>query len=568
TTGTIVAIMTERSVEMIIGIFGILKAGAAYLPIDPNYPEERVEFMLKDSNAIFCISEMKPSVLPASSAVKSRPEPAPCTLHPDNLAYVIYTSGSTGKPKGVLIEHHSVVNRLKWMQSAYAIGERDVILQKTAFTFDVSVWELFWWSWEGARLCLLEPGAEKDPAGIVKAISMHNVSTMHFVPSMLKAFLYHLETLPSGSPGGIDRLKSLRQVFASGEALPVDQVERFNRLLHSPRLINLYGPTEATVDVSYYNCPSHGEIEKIPIGKPIDNTSLYIVDKYLRLQPVLVTGELCIGGAGLARGYLNRPQLTAERFISFSAKSAKSAVIYKTGDLARWLADGNIEFLGRIDHQVKIRGFRVELGEIESQLRAHPNLKEAVVVERKDGGRHYLCAYVVPAGKEKPPADRLKDYLKDRLPNYMVPAFFVELEAIPLSGSGKADRKQLPPPMESGVHAGGTYEAPGSGLQETIADVWREVLDREKVGITDNFFDLGGNSLDFVKISNKLGEKLGKEIPVATLFTYSTILSLELWLTPNREKEDPGDIPVDDSGMVDEGKDLMRQALRILDEED
>ncbi|MCP5046292.1 MAG: hypothetical protein GY940_03915, partial [bacterium] len=245
--------------------------------------------------------------------------------------------------------------------------------------------------------------------------------------------------------------------------------------------------------------------------------------------------------------------------------SASSAVIYKTGDLARWLADGNIEFLGRMDYQIKIRGFRVELGEIENRLLNHPGIKDAVVIDRMDKGRHYLCAYfnTVPeigVGEQASPSNhRLKEYLKGKLPDYMVPAFFVELEAIPLTGSGKVDRKQLPRPLESGFHAGGTYEAPGTGLQQTIADTWKAVLGREKIGITDNFFDIGGNSLDFVKISNKLGEKLDREIPVATLFTYPTIHSLELWLTKEHGEEDSRDITPDDSGMVDEGKDLMRK---------
>ncbi|MCP5052500.1 MAG: amino acid adenylation domain-containing protein, partial [bacterium] len=392
-SGTIVAIMVERSLEMLIGIYGILKAGAAYLPVATDYPPERIHYMLADSRAGHLIStrrlagDLKTKISATFVDVlehspDSTSQNLNVSIFSSGLAYVIYTSGSTGKPKGVMIEHHSVVNRLKWMQSAYPIGKGDIILQKTSFAFDVSVWELFWWGWEGAGLCLLNPGAEKDPEALINAISMYQVSTIHFVPSMLKAFLYHLETLSSGSAEGIRRLKSLRQVFASGEALPVDHVERFNRLLHdhshncsgSPKLINLYGPTEATVDVSWYNCPSQGEIEKIPIGKPIDNISLYVMDQYLRLQPVMVVGELCIGGVGLARGYLNRPELTAEKFISADSR------LYKTGDLVRWLEDGNLEFLGRMDHQVKIRGFRIELGEIENCLLKQGNIKDVVVI--------------------------------------------------------------------------------------------------------------------------------------------------------------------------------------------
>ena len=283
---------------------------------------------------------------------------------PNDLAYIIYTSGSTGKPKGTMIEHYSVINRLNWMQKMYPLGEHDVILQKTPFTFDVSVWELFWWSFVGAKVCFLIPGGEKDPEEIVRAAQRNKITTMHFVPSMLNVFLDHLE----GS-SNVDKLSSLSQVFASGEALNVQQAERFNRILNrqfKTKLHNLYGPTEATVDVSYFDCSTGETLEIIPIGKPIDNISLYVVDKNYGLQPVGVAGELCIAGDGLARGYLNKPELTMEKFVQ--NPFVPGTRMYRTGDLARWLPDGNIEFLGRIDHQVKIRGFRIELGEIEVQL--------------------------------------------------------------------------------------------------------------------------------------------------------------------------------------------------------
>ncbi|MCP5105377.1 MAG: amino acid adenylation domain-containing protein, partial [bacterium] len=441
--GHITAVMMERSVEMIIGIFGILKAGGAYLPIDPHYPEERIDFMLKDSNAKIVLDPTPPALRaplsrgdlkdaradshgksPLERALEGPRRGTPkgggvsnLAHSPESLAYIIYTSGSTGKPKGVMIEHTSVVNRLNWMQGAYPIGRDDTVLQKTTYTFDVSVWELFWWSFYGASVYLLGPGEEKDAGAIIEASAKHRVTTMHFVPSMLNAFLDYLdrETAMRG-------LASLKQVFASGEALKVEQVSRFRGLLTDTvgtKLFNLYGPTEATVDVSYYNClPGEtGGIPGIPIGKPIDNIQLYIMSKYLMPQPVGVPGELCIAGVGLARGYLNRPELTSDRFCRGAAPSLStlppfhpSTLLYRTGDLARWLPDGNIEFLGRLDHQVKVRGFRIELGEIESRLTDCLPVKETVVTAPADStGDNRLVAYVVPDEKHAFTVTRLTD---------------------------------------------------------------------------------------------------------------------------------------------------------------
>jgi amino acid adenylation domain-containing protein/FkbM family methyltransferase len=428
----IIAIKIGRSIDMIIGIFGILKAGAAYLPIDPAYPPERIDFMLKDSNARVLLkkSEIRISKYETNSNDKNsndRNEVIPCVvldfehlnfefvsnfefrasnLRPANLSYVIYTSGSTGTPKGVMIEHRAMMNRLNWMQAAYPLSGTDVILQKTPVVFDVSVWELFWWSFNGAGLCLLDPGGEKDPGAIVEAAGRFGVTTMHFVPSMLNAFLYYMESAGEKEmAAALNKLRSLRQVFSSGEALAAGQVKRFYTLFETsdrPRLINLYGPTEAAVDVSYFNCPRQGGPGTVPIGKPIHNIRLYVLDNRLHLQPPGVTGQLTIAGVGLARGYLNRPELTAEKFVFLSYKSYRTYRtyrFYKTGDLARWLYDGNIEYLGRMDQQVKIRGFRIELGEIEKQLTTpdSPPAREAVVTADTDAsGGQRLIAYIVP----------------------------------------------------------------------------------------------------------------------------------------------------------------------------
>ncbi|MDO3682129.1 non-ribosomal peptide synthetase, partial [Paenibacillus ehimensis] len=437
-----VGILIERSLEMIVGIYGILKAGGAYVPIDPEYPEERIRYMLEDSGAqlLLTLSRLRERVVFGGKTLElddaavydangTNLEPA---AGPTHLAYVIYTSGSTGKPKGVMIEHHSVINRILWMHEKYPIGEADTILQKTTFTFDVSVWELFWWSLVGSKMCLLSVGGEKSPERLLEAIGRYGVTTMHFVPAMLHAFLEYAEEQPAERLR--EKLGTLRQVFASGEALPAQHVARFQQAVASirgARLINLYGPTEATVDVSYFDCEPDGAYPMVPIGKPIHNTRLYIMEEgTTRLQPIGVAGELCIAGVNVARGYLNRPELTAEKFVPNPFVPGER--MYRTGDLARWMPDGNIEYLGRIDHQVKIRGYRIELGEVEAHVLNEEAVLEAVVVAREDGaGQKLLCAYFV-ADREVAVSE-LRSALSAELPNYMVPSYFVQLEQMPLT---------------------------------------------------------------------------------------------------------------------------------------
>ncbi|VBB05119.1 phosphopantetheine attachment site [Lucifera butyrica] len=524
----IVGIMVERSLEMIIGILGILKAGGAYLPISPDYPAERIHYMLEDSGTEILLTQNR---LQSRLSFKGRIIDLEAAgiycgdgsnLPPEHtsrdLAYVIYTSGSTGKPKGVMIEHYSVINRIHWMQKFYQLTEQDVILQKTPFTFDVSVWELVWWFFTGASVCLLKPGGEKEPAEIVKAIEKNKVTTLHFVPSMLSIFLHYIEQQPD-----LARLVSLKRVFASGEALNPEHANQFNRLFadRGVKLINLYGPTEATVDVSYFDCSTGGSLETVPIGKPVDNIKLYIVNKNNKLQPVGVAGELCIAGDGLARGYLNKPELTAEKFTA--NPFVPGARMYRTGDLARWLPDGNIEFLGRIDHQVKIRGFRIELGEIETELVKQPFVKEAVVVAKtgKDGDK-YLCAYYVAERELTVP--ELRDHLAANLPDYMIPAYFVPLAAMPLSPNGKADRKVLPEPTGP-VNTGVEYVAPVSETEAILAKVWQEVLKVDRVGRKDNFFSLGGDSIKAIQVLSRLSQ-YGLTLDMRDIFKYPVIEKL------------------------------------------
>lgn len=501
----IVGIMVERSFEMLIGIMSILKAGGAYLPIDPSYPSDRISYMLENSGATLLLTMQKHAgkgkfnvetmVLDDVQLYIGDVGNPEHVNNSSDLAYVIYTSGSTGKPKGVMIEHYSLINRLWWMQKKYPINETDTIMQKTAYTFDVSVWELFWWAINGAKLCLLEPGGEKDPTAIVNCIHRYNVTVMHFVPSMLGMFLEYTD-----NPSVLEKISGLRQVFASGESLKPQQVVSFYRLFrkYGTKLANLYGPTEATVDVSYYDCHTDNT-DVIPIGKPIDNIRLYIIDSYKKPMPVGVIGELCIGGDGLARGYLNNRELTEETFIECPFIPGER--IYKTGDMARWLPDGNIEYLGRIDHQVKIRGFRIELGEIESKLLAYETIKEAAVAVREDGeGNKQLCAYLVSDAEITVPD--IRKFLSMELPEYMIPAYFVRLEKMPLSPNGKLDRKLLPEKSPT-INEGTMYIAPVTDMEKELARVWEEVLKTSNISIRANFFNIGGDSFKALKVVSR-----------------------------------------------------------------
>ena len=548
----LVGVRLARSVDMIIALLGILTAGGAYLPIDPAYPEERIEYMLADSGAEIIIGQHGVganccSPIQDIGAITLTPNPSPTgrgggrgerQLAPTCLAYIIYTSGSTGRPKGAAIGHYSLVNRLHWMQRQYPLGPADRILHKTPFTFDVSVWEIFWWALAGASVSSLAPAGEKDPEQIIEAVSRSRATVMHFVPTMLSQFLDYVK---QGGRSAVWQLASLKQVFASGEALSVSHVETFFDLLgpNGTRLANLYGPTEATVDVSYFDCLPGAQLGTIPIGRPIDNIGLYILDGKLRLQPLGVPGELCIGGVGLARGYLNKPELTAERFVT----SPLTNRLYRTGDLARWLPDGNIEFLGRLDFQVKIRGFRIELQEIEAALLKHPAIREAVVIviEPANQGK-YLCAYLVARSDSRKPGDsgeipglmpdQLRDFLARGLPGYMIPAQFVRLEHLPLTTSGKIDRKKLPmPDLAAAVRARSAYEGPVNEVQAALVSVWQEVLGVQPIGIDDHFLASGGDSIKAIVVASRLAGR-GYRFDIPLIFHYPTIRELSAFVAP------------------------------------
>jgi|GEM_PF-3029056 len=522
--GTVVALLAERSPELIVGILAVLKAGAGYLPVDPSYPAARIDYLLADSRAHLVLGQARFAALTGDTPVVELDAAASyCAdrgpVEPrggaEDLAYLIYTSGSTGDPKGVLVEHRSAVNRLAWMQRAYPIGPGDVLVQKTSVSFDVSVWELFWWSFTGAALALPEPGAEKDPARLAAVIEDCQVSTVHFVPSMLTLFLVWAER--AGASG---RLASLRRVFASGEALTPTQVGQFERLLPDAELVNLYGPTEATVDVSCQPASGTSGLARVPIGRPIDNLRLHVLDERGRPAPVGLPGELHVAGVGVARGYLDRPELTAERFVDGAAVGERR--LYRTGDLARWLPDGRLDYLGRVDQQVKVRGFRVEPDGIAERLRAHPAVTDAAVVAVADGWQTSLRGFVVL--REQVPESVLKQHLRQALPEHEVPGRILALEALPLTPNGKLDRAWLAGPEATRVRTASHVE-PRTPAEQILAQIWREVLGKDRIGVHDNFFALGGNSMHFVEVLAK-SRAAGLDFTFAQLFRAQSIAVL------------------------------------------
>ena len=527
----VVGVLMERSLEMVVALLGILKAGAAYLPLDPTYPQERLGYMLSDGGVRVVLTQgpvwrEKESELGAAVeqvvrveeqwaevAGESR-ERVESGVRGENLAYVIYTSGSTGNPKGAMNTHRAIHNRLLWMQEAYHLTSDDCVLQKTPFSFDVSVWEFFWPLMTGSRLVMAIPNGHLDSAYLIELIRSEQITTLHFVPSMLQAFLE--ET-------GVGRCQSLRRVVCSGETLSVGLQQRFFERVENCELHNLYGPTEAAVDVTSWQCRIEDESRTVPIGKPIANLRIYLLDSRQQPVPVGVVGELHIAGMGLGRGYLQRPELTAERFIPDSLGGEAGSRLYRSGDLARYMGDGNIEFLGRVDHQVKVRGVRIELGEIEGALNEHPGIRASVVVVQADHrGEKRLVAYVV--GEEKVASSELRRYLRERLPESMIPQGFVQMERLPLTSSGKIDRRGLPERKAIG-EATAEYEAPRNEVEGEIASIWGSVLGVERVGIHDNFFELGGDSILSIQIIAR-ANRAGLALMPKQLFQHPTVAGL------------------------------------------
>ncbi|MGA2259018.1 MAG: amino acid adenylation domain-containing protein, partial [Thermoguttaceae bacterium] len=524
-----VGVCLERSPEMVIGLLAIPKAGGAYAPLDPDYPPDRLAFMIADSRpAAILTTRTLAARLPvvevplvyvdeiADALAQEDGNNLPLSNSLDDVAYVIYTSGSTGKPKGVRNTHRGICNRLLWMQEAYGLTAEDRVLQKTPYSFDVSVWEFFWPLIAGARLVLAQPGGHKDPGYLVGLIAQQRITTLHFVPSMLAIFLDDEQ---------VGECRAVKRVICSGEALSYELQQRFFARLPA-ELHNLYGPTEAAVDATFWRCrPNDARI--VPIGRPIANTECYILDSQQNPVPVGCPGELHLGGVGLARDYLNRPELTVEKFIPHPFSSRPGARLYRTGDLCRWLPDGNIEFLGRLDYQVKIRGFRIELGEIEAELDVHPGIRQSVVVVRSDvSGGPRLVAYLVPQGEQVPTAGELREFLRARLPDFMVPAAFVTLESMPLTTSGKVNRKALPAVDDQRPDLQVEYVAPRNDTELRLAEIWQEVLNVDRVGIHDNFFGLGGHSLLATQVVSRIVRRLHADLPLREMFQAPTIAEL------------------------------------------
>jgi len=528
---TLVGVCMERSLEMVVALYGVLKAGGAYVPIDPEYPQERIGYMLEDAGLSVLLTQRRVlGRLPAGGAKtlclddewnqiagKETANPSKVPT-PANLAYMIYTSGSTGKPKGAMNTHRGICNRLLWMQGQYQLTEADRILQKTPASFDVSVWEFFWPLLTGARLVLAKPGGHQDPAYLISLITEQRITVAHFVPSMLAIFLAESE---------VERCVSLRHVICSGEALPFILQEQFFKLLPA-QLHNLYGPTEAAVDVTHWTCRRDDQRNIVPIGKPVANTQIYILDKYLHPVPIGVSGDLYIGGVQVGRGYHNRPDLTAERFVPDPFSADPAARMYKTGDLCRWLADGNVEYLGRSDFQVKVRGLRIELGEIEAVLDRHQAVRQCVVVAREEPpGDKILVAYVERQAIGPAPAVAdLRAYLAEHLPAYMIPSIFVVMDKLPLSPNGKIDRKALPPPHQGRIEVAREFVAPRDPIEQMLAQIWSEILSVRRIGIHDNFFELGGHSLLAVRIMAEIERLVKKRLPLATFLQAPTIADL------------------------------------------
>jgi len=513
--GDIIAVCIDRSFEMMISIFATLKAGATYLPLDSKNPQSRLSEIIEDAKPKFILTESKSDLnLPPYSTIlyidnildhplsdnSTNPE---TKVESNNLAYIIYTSGSTGKPKGVMIEHHSLINRLNWMQKQFPITSNDVLLQKTSITFDVSVWELFWWTFSGASLAILPPGAEREPIKIVQEIEAKKVSVIHFVPSMFSVFIDYLK-----SAQVVSKISGLKWIIASGEALQPKTVNEFNKLRSYsklPEVVNLYGPTEATIDVSIYRCSTDPTIKEIPIGKTIDNTQLFVLNKANKIQPWGIPGELVIGGVNLARGYINNPELTELKFPEIEIEPDSKKRFYRTGDLAKWNSDGNIIFIGRMDNQIKIRGFRIELGEIEAKLLEHPKIKEAsVILQIAANENPILKGFVVLFPDEKTNSSQIKKYLVNLLPSYMLPNQIFILDKMPISQNGKIDRKQLNA-IDTMIEE--PVNSTSSIMEQNISIIFTELLGIKCFRNADNFFDLGGNSLMAIRLTNMIYEK-------------------------------------------------------------
>ncbi len=523
--GSLVGIAAERSLALVVGLLGALKSGAAYLPLDLELPPSRLAEIARDAepDVTLTLARHRPRLPEAFARVlcldvdwpqiaeQARSVPA-VELSGDDAAYVIYTSGSSGRPKGVINTHAAVLNRLAWMQDRYRCEESDRVLQKTPASFDVSVWEFFWPLMTGAMLVLARPGGHREPDYLVRLVQHEEITTVHFVPAMLRMFVNEPDA---------PFCRSLRRVICSGETLPASLVQRFFERVGC-ELHNLYGPTEAAIDVSSWECQREYAQTTVPIGRPIANVQIHILGRHGEIMPIGVPGELHIGGLALARGYLNRPELTAERFVADPFSTAAGARLYRTGDLARRLANGEIEYLGRLDSQIKLNGNRIELGEIEKHLVAHDTVREAVVIVHGNDGARRLAAYVTGAAGGRPDATELREFLAGRLPAYMVPSHIACIPELPLTSNGKVDRRGLPDPAHANRPRRASIVSPRTPQEQVLVDLFGRVLGIDDVDVHDNFFDLGGDSIRSLQL-RALARDAGLDFTVADVFRCQTI---------------------------------------------
>jgi len=539
--GDLVGVYMHRSLELPVTLLAIVLSGAAYVPIDPDYPAERVRNMIEDAKVERVLAHAAtaetwpgdPSLLRRVESFEATTLATPHAGCADDWAYIIFTSGSTGRPKGAANTHAGIVNRILWMQAEYPLGPDDVVLQKTPYGFDVSTWEFFWPIVTGARLEIAPPGIHRDPLALAKLIQSAHVTTIHFVPSMLQAFLDHPEAR---------NCRSLRRIIASGEALPAELVKRCLATLPAP-LFNLYGPTEAAVDVTAWACQQDPNRDPVPIGKPIANTRMYVLDRRGQPVPMGVPGEILIGGVQVGAGYVSRPDLTAERFVPDHFTEAPGDRLYRTGDLGRWDPDGQLVYLGRLDHQVKIRGLRVELGEIESVLDRFPAIRQSVVVAHPPGSPNASIVAYVAATPSPPLVAELRAHAAKALPPYMVPSQFIVLDALPLSPNGKVDRKALPVPS---APADATSVPPKGEIETWLAAEWGRLLAGASVGRERNVFDLGGNSVMIASLAGRVKERFGVDVPLVRFFEYPTVEGLAAHLsTARNEHSNPGAAALD-----------------------
>lgn len=543
---TLVGLCVERSPEMIIGVLGILKAGGAYVPLDPTYPAERLSFMLSDARVPVLLTQerLRGKIPLATHEMETvyldrdrntigleRDDNPPSNTVAENAAYVIYTSGSTGTPKGVVIQHRSLVNYTKVAAEEYVLKPDDRVLQFAPLSFDTSAEEIFPCLTSGATLVLRTNMMLDSISFFLQkcqdwAITVLDLPTAYW-HELTRKIAEEENVFPS----------SVRLVVIGGEKALPEMVTRWqDHIGQRVQLINTYGPTEATIVTTMYKIPGAASenipSREVPIGRPIPNTQVYVLDQHLQVVPMGVPGELYIGGVGLAREYLNRPALTREKFISHLLRDEPEARLYKTGDLVRSLPTGDIEFLGRVDHQVKIRGYRIELGEIESVLEKHVDVRDTVVQVHEDtsGGKR-LIAYVVPQAEQSLTSSSLRRFMQDRLPDYMVPATFMLLDALPMTPSGKVDRRALPVSESIRPELAVAFIEPRDAVQQQLVRIWEELLDVRPIGIRDNFFDLGGHSLLAVRLVDRIEQVWGKKITATTLINGATIEQLAEVLT-------------------------------------